>query len=577
MTGPVTRLLLLARPAWPRLGLAALAGAAAGGAAIGLAATSAWLISRAAQHPPVLYLMVAIVAVRAFGLSRGLLRYAERLIGHDAALRVLARLRARCYARLVRLSPAGLPDLRGGDLVARFSADVDAAADLLVRVVVPYAAALLIVVGSTTLLAALLPSAGAVVLAAAVGVVAGVPALTRLASARAARRTAPLRGELVAATVDLLQGLPDLLAHGAADQALARLAATDARLRRATVRLSGATGLGAALCTIAGGACAWAGLALGTGAVRAGHLDGVQLAVLVLTPLAVFEALSGVPAAAVQLGSARAALARLFAVLDRPDPVPEPGQPVSAPRAPATLRFDRVSARWNLDAPDVLHDVDLAVHSGQRVAIVGPSGSGKSTLAALLVRFLDPSAGAVTLGGVDLRDLSSDEIRRTVGLVDDRAYLFDTTIEENLRVGRREATTQQLHEALRAARLDMWVASLPHGLSTEVGEHGARLSGGQRRRLALARALLADFPILVLDEPTEHLDEATASAITTDLLDATRGRTVLLITHRPFGLDRVDRVLHLSREGRLTPTRGTQRPADTGPSAVPANPEPILT
>jgi ABC-type multidrug transport system fused ATPase/permease subunit len=261
----------------------------------------------------------------------------------------------------------------------------------------------------------------------------------------------------------------------------------------------------------------------------------------------VFEALSGVPAAAAQLSAARGALSRVFAVLDRPDPVPDPDRPRATPSPPAALRVENASARWHPGGPDVLRGVDLALAPGERVAVVGPSGCGKSTLAALLVRFLDPSAGRVTLGGLDVRELAGDELRRVVGLVDDRAYLFDTTIEANLRVGRRDATPAELTRALRTVRLDGWVAALPCGLATPVGEHGARLSGGQRRRLALARALLADFPILVLDEPTEHLDEPTAEAITADLLDATAARTVLLITHRPFGLDRVDRVLDLGR------------------------------
>ncbi len=546
VNGPVARLLWLARPAWPRLALSTVAGAGAAGAAIGLAATSAWLISRAAQHPPVLYLTVAIVGVRTFGVARGVLRYAERLVGHDAALRVLAGLRARCFAALARLSPAGLPDLRGGDLAARFAGDVDAAADVLVRVVLPVTVAALVVTGSVVLLALLVPAAGAVLLVTALTVLAGVPAVQRAAAGRAARRTAPLRGELADGTVEFLHGLPDLVANGATGEALDRLSGTDARLRRATARTAGGTGLGAALVATASGLCVWACLVLGTRAVHGGQLPGVRLAVLVLTPLAVFEVLAGVPGAAAQLAAGRAALARVFAVLDRPDPVPAPEHPREVPAPPSTLRLEAVTARWRPDGPDVLRGVDLSLAPGERVAVVGPSGSGKSTLAALLVRFLDPVAGAVTLGGVDLRDLAPEQLRRTVGLVDDRAHLFDTTIEENLRVGAREATPDQLWAALSTARLDGWVAGLPRGLATPVGEHGARLSGGQRRRLALARALLADFPVLVLDEPTEHLDEQTAAAITEDLLDATGGRTVLLITHRPFGLDRVDRVVSLA-------------------------------
>lgn len=538
---PVLRLLRLASPLAPRLALAVLFGALAAGSAIGLTATSAWLISRAAQHPPVLYLTVAIVAVRTFGISRGVFRYVERLAGHDAAFHVLTRLRVLAYERLERLAPSALPVLRAGDLVGRFVADVDAALDVLVRVVLPYVVAALIGAATAGFLGALLPGAGVVLAVGLLLVGVGVPVIQHAVARRADRRTAPLRGELSAATVDLLRGLPDLVAFGAAQRRLAALADTDDRLRRATARSAAGVGLGAGLVALATGACVWAGLALGTGAVRAGTLNGVVLAVVVLTPFAVFDTVSGLPAAAAQLATARAALGRVFGLLDQPDPVSEPTAPAPLP-ADHRLELIGVSARWP-GGPDVLHDVDLALPPGRRIAVVGPSGSGKSTLAAVLVRFLDPSAGKVALGGVDTRDLAGDDVRTVVGLLTDDARLFDTTIRENLRIGDRGADDDRLRAALADARLLDWVDSLPSGLDTMVGEQGSRLSGGQRRRLALARALLADFPILVMDEPTEHLDEPTADALTADLLAATRGRTTVLITHRLTGLAEVDEIV----------------------------------
>lgn len=550
MNDPVLRLLRLARPVLPRLAVSVVAGAAAAGSSIGLMAAAAWLISRAAQHPPVLHLTIAIVAVRAFGISRGVLRYAERLAGHDAALRVLAELRVRTYERLERLAPAGLAGQRGGDLVARFVGDVDAVLDVLVRVVLPYAVIALAGAASVALVGALLPAAGVVLAVGLVVVALGVPALQQALARRAERRVAPLRGELAAGTVDLLHGLPDLLAYDAAERQLAAVAATDTRLEAAASRSAGSVGVGAALVAAATGASVWAGLALGTPAVRAGALDAVLLAVVVLTPLAVFEATTGLPAAAAHYAAGRAALRRVFAMVDRPEPVPDPAAPADLPAPPYRLRVERTSARWSPDRPPALTDVDLDLSPGRRIAIVGPSGSGKSTLAALLVRFLDPVAGRLTLNGVDLRDLPGDQVRRVVGLMGDDARLFDSTIEENLRIGRRDADERALRAALRAARLLGWVDTLPRGLATPVGEHGARLSGGQRRRLALARALLADFPVLVLDEPTEHLDEPTAEALTADLFEATRGRTTLLITHRLHRLDQVDEIVVLDH-GRV--------------------------
>jgi thiol reductant ABC exporter CydC subunit len=531
-----------------RLALAVLCGTLAAGSAVGLTATSAWLISRAAQHPPVLYLTVAIVAVRAFGIARGVFRYLERLVAHDAAFRVLTELRVRVYQRLERLAPAATPALRAGDLVSRFVADVDTALDVLVRVVLPYLVAALVGAASVGLLLTLLPAAGVILAAGLVLVAAGVPLVQRAAAQRADQRTAPLRGELAAATVDLVHGLPDLIAYGAAERHLAALAATDERLRRATARSAAGVGAGAALLSFAAGASVWAGLALGGQAVSAGRLDSVLLAVVVLTPLAVFDAVSGLPAAAAQLAAARAALGRVFDLLDQPDPVPEPATPTALPGPPYRLDVQGLAARWSPDGPDVIRGVDLALSPGERVAVVGPSGSGKSTLAAVLVRFLDPSAGRVTLNGVDTRSLGGDQIRTVIGLLTDDARLFDTTIAENLRIADREADDTRLREALAAARLLDWVDSLPAGMDTMVGEHGSRLSGGQRRRLALARALLADFPILIMDEPTEHLDEATAEALTADLLAATQGRTTVLITHRPLRPTDVDKIVTTSRK-----------------------------
>ncbi|RZU54601.1 ATP-binding cassette subfamily C protein CydC [Krasilnikovia cinnamomea] len=534
----------VARPAAGRLTVAVLAGVAAAGAGVGLMATAAWLISRAALHPPVLHLMVAIVAVRAFGISRGVLRYAERLIGHDAALRVLGALRVRLYTRLERLAPAGLAEYRRADLVQRMVGDVDAVLDLLTRVVLPYAVAAVVGAGSVGLVGFLCPPAGVVLALGLLGVGLLVPLLQAATARRADGRFAPLRGELATDAVDLLHGLPDLVAYGAADAQLARLAATDARLRAAQRRSSASTGTSAAVSALATGLCVVAGLAAGAVAVRAGTLPGELLAVVVLTPLAVFEAAAGLPAAAQRYAAARGSLRRLADVCAAPDPVAEPDQPAEVPAGPHTLRVSGVSAAWVPGRP-VVHGVDLELSPGRRVALVGASGSGKSTVAALLVRWLDPCAGRITLDGVDLRRIPGDQVRRVVGYLPEDAYLFDTTIEENLRIGRRDATVAQLRAALADARLLDWVDGLPLGLDTPVGEHGMALSGGQRRRLALARALLADFSILVLDEPTEHLDEATAAALTRDLLAAARDRAVLLITHRTDGLSDVDEVIRL--------------------------------
>lgn len=553
---PVVRLLRYGRGAYGRLTLAALLGVVASGCAVGLGATSAWLIARAAQHPPVLYLMVAVTAVRAFGIFRGVGRYAERLTGHDAALRILGRLRVGVYRRLEGLAPAGLDAFRSGDLTSRLVSDVDELADVWLRVLLPYAVAIVVGAGTVTLVATLLPAAGVLLAVTLVLVAVVAPWLAGRSARTAERRIAPRRGELSTATYDTLRGAAELIAYGAADAAMDRVRDRDAALSRAQRRTAAGLGVSAAVSALAVGAAVWGALLAGIPAVRAGSLSGlpmiqggslsgVALAVVVLTPLAVHEIFAALPAAAQQIPRLRAAARRVFAVLESPGPVTEPAAPADPPEPPYDLRVAGLRARWTPDGPDVLRGIDLAVPAGHRVAVVGRSGAGKSTLAAVLLRFLDPSAGRVLLGGVDTATLDGDAVRRVVGLCAQDAYVFDSTIGANVRLADPDAGDGAIIDALSRARLWDWVAGLPQGLDTPVGEHGVRLSGGQRQRLALARTLLAGFPVVVLDEPTEHLDEPTAAALTRDLLAATEGRTVLLITHRKTGLDACDAVYTL--------------------------------
>lgn len=549
---PLLRAAGTARPVAGRLLLALLAGVLAAGSAVALTATSAWLISRAAQQPPILFLMVAIVAVRAFGISRGVFRYAERLAGHDAAFRWLADLRVSVYERLERLAPTGSAAFRSGDLLSRLVADVDTLQDLWLRVLLPYGTAAVVGGGAVALIAWLLPAAGLVLLV-AVAVAAGLAPVVALAVARRAeRRIAPAKGQLSTSVQDTLAGSAELTAFGQVDAALARVATRDAELTRAEARSALGGGLGAAVAAAAGGVAMWSGLYLGVPAVRDGSLSGVALAVVVLTPLAVFELVSTLAPAAQQVPRVRGAARRVFEIVDSPLPVVEPGQPERLPPPPTVVSATGVTARWSPDGPAVLTGVDLTLQAREHVGLVGASGVGKSTLAALLLKFLTPTTGTVSLSGTDYDRLDGDDVRRRVGLLAQDAHVFDTSILENVRLARPDAEDDEIRAALAAARLADTVDALPQGWHTMVGEHGGRLSGGERQRLALARALLARFDVLVLDEPTEHVDEATAARLVRDLLRTNADRSVLLITHRDLRGEPLDRVLTL-QQGRLSP------------------------
>ncbi|MGA5100137.1 thiol reductant ABC exporter subunit CydD [Streptomyces lavendulocolor] len=545
-----------------RLGLALLLGSLALGSAVGLMAVSGWLISRASEQPPVLHLMVAVTATRAFGIGRAVFRYAERLVSHDAVLRMLADLRVAVYRGLERIAPAGLRTVRRGDLLSRLVSDVDALQDYWLRWLLPAGTAAVVGAGAVGFTAWLLPEAGAVLAAGLLVAGVAVPVVSGAVARRAEQRLAPARGVLATRIVDLLRGCAELTVAGALAGRLTRVREADGALTRIATRQATATALGGGLSALVTGVTVAAAAFVGAGAVHDGRLDGVALAVVVLTPLAAFEAVTGLPSAVQYRQRVKRSAERVYEVLDAPVPVHEPSEPRTAPDSPFPLELRGLTARYPGQERDALAEFDLRLEPGRRVAVVGASGSGKTTLAQVLLRFLDVRDGTYRIGGTDADALDGDDVRRLVGLCAQDAHIFDSSVRENLRLARTGASDGDLRAALGRARLLDWVDGLPEGLDTLVGEHGARLSGGQRQRLALARALLADFPVLVLDEPAEHLDLATADALTDDLLRATEGRTTVLITHRLHGLDAVDEVVVLE-DGRAVQRGPYAELADT--------------
>jgi ATP-binding cassette subfamily C protein CydC len=550
---PLRRLLGLAIPERRRFLIAAALGALAIGSSVALMATSGYLISKASLVPEILSLTVAIVAVRLFGVSRGVFRYLERLASHEATLRLLATLRVRFYERLEPLAPGGLPNDRRGDLLSRFVADVEALQHLYLRGMGPPLVALTVGGGSVAASALFLPEAG---LWLALGLVAAGVAVPLAAVALVStlgRREAAARARLSSEVLELLAATPELVAYERAGVQLARIDDADRRLEAVARRSALAAGAGEGGLLLVAGLTVVAVLASGVRATASGALRGVLLAALVLLVTAAFEAVRPLPEAAQQLVLASGAAARLLELTERPAPVVDPVDPLPLPlEGDHVLRLERARFRYGPDEPWILDGVDLELRTGGLVALVGPSGAGKSTLAQLLVRFREPEQGLATLDGHDLAAYAQDDLRQVVALSGQDAHLFATSVRANVGLARPQATDAEIVAALRRARAWEWVRSLPDGIDADVGEAGSLISGGERQRLALARAFLSRAPLLILDEPTAHLDAATAAALLHDLVDSAAGTGILLITHAPEGLDRFDVVLRLDH-GKIRP------------------------
>lgn len=517
---------------------------------VGLIATSGYLISRAAEQPPILSLTVVIVLVRFFGLSRPLARYFDRLVSHDLALRSLGHIRARFYERIEPLAPGQLEGFRRGDLVSRMVGDVDALQGLYLRGIGPPAAALVVALVSVTTAALILPAAGLIL---AVGLLlAGVfvPLLSGALSRSTGRRQAAARGALTADLVELLRGAPELVLYGREEARLNAVREADQELGRHARRDAFVVGLGTGLLVLVTGLTTVAVLAAAVSAHSAGRLDRVLVATVALLVLASFEGVATLPAVAQELAATVSAGRRVLELIDRPPVILDPVLPVAAPEGSPAVALESVTVRYTPDGPPVTEGFDLRIEPGQRIALIGESGAGKTTVTNLLFRFLDPESGRVTIGGRDIRSMRQEDVRSTFALAGQEAHVFNSTIRENLLLARPAATDNDLMAVLQRARLAEWVGSLPLGLATLVGEEGSRLSGGQRQRLVLARALLVDAPVLVLDEPTAHLDPETAEELTHDVFAAATGRSILLITHRREGLDLVDEIVEIARGRR---------------------------
>lgn len=572
MNGPWRFVASLLRPMAAPFGAAAALQFATIACGIGLMGTSAWLIATAGLHPSIAVLGVAIVGVRFFGIARGFLRYLERLASHGATLSLLSRLRVRIYRALVPLAPARLLDERSGDLVSRLVDDVETLDTVYVRILGPSAAAALV---GALVAGVLAPRGPALAGAAVAGLVAAgvlVPAAVRRMGARASARAVDARADVAARAVDVVQGLGDLLAFGRGEAFREGLECRGRDLARAQARTARVSAAASALVTLAGDAAVIAVLALAVPLVRSGALDGVQLPVVLLVTLAAFEAAPPLASAWAHVGATRAAAARIEALTGGAPAVGEPERPLPAPEG-RTLEVRGLTFRYPDAGRDALHGVNISLRPGCLVAVVGPSGAGKTTLAGVLLRFYDAPAGTVFLDGHDLRDYRADDVRACFAYADQRASILTGTIRENLllgtgppasgaragtgsrRVADARAGSDPLQGAVELAGLGEVVRALPGGLDSWIGEQGQQLSGGERRRLALARAVLKPAPFVILDEPGAHLDPAALRHTDEALRRLARDRGVLLVTHRTIGLEGASEIVVL-HEGEVI-ERGT--------------------
>ncbi|MCC7448497.1 MAG: thiol reductant ABC exporter subunit CydC [Anaerolineae bacterium] len=508
---------------------------------IALMGSSAYIIARAALQPSIADLQVAIVGVRFFGIARGVLRYLERYGSHETTFRLLARLRVWFYTALEPLAPARLMDYHSGDLLTRIITDIDTLENIFVRVIAPPVVALMVagaVVIGMSFVNPLLALAVLIVLGLA-GV--GVPLLTRRLGRNAGAETVRLRADLNAALVDGIQGCADLLAFGREHTQQAHIRRLNQQLINWQRRMAWIEGMNGALVNWLTALATVAVLAIAIPLVSAHQLDGVYLPVLALVTIASFEAVLGLPLAFQYLDHNLAAARRLFEIVDARPEVAVTDANLLPPSH--GIVFDNVRFRYGSAENWALDGLSFTVPAGCWTAVIGPSGAGKSTLINLLLRFREFSEGQITIGGVDIRQCNPDLLRQQIAVVSQQTHLFNTTVRENLRIARRDATDDELLQATQTAQLHDFITALPQGYDTWIGEQGLQLSSGQRQRLAIARALLKDAPILILDEATANLDAQTERDILTLLRKVMRQRTVLMITHKLVGLDHADEIL----------------------------------
>jgi ATP-binding cassette subfamily C protein CydC len=553
------RLVGLFRPYTGWIALGVLASLATLAANVTLMAMSAWFIAAMAAaglaQVSMNYFTPAAV-IRACAMIRSAGRYGERLITHEATFRLISELRVWFYRRLEPLAPAVLQGYRSGDLLSRIRGDIDTLEHFYLRILVPILVAFAGIIGFTLFLLLYSPLVAGTLLLLLLSAGVLMPVWSARRGARPGRELVRERAALRAALVDGLQGLAELSSAGAAPAQAERLQSCSRQLGHRQAELNRLSALSQASLLLFANLAVWLVLVESTPLVQAGRIAPIELAMLAMFSLASFEAVMPLPGAFQALGETLEAARRVFALVDREPEVAEPERPAPLPRG-RDLEFRNLGFAYPGNPEAAIQDLSLRVPEGQRLGIIGPSGSGKSTLVQLLLRFWEPQRGRILLGGQDLTKLRSEELRQQIALVSQHTHLFNTSIRENLRLANPEACEAAIEQACRHARIHDFISAQPEGYDTWAGETGVRLSGGQARRIAIARALLKDAPILILDEPTEGLDPITEQELMQTLIPLMRGRTVILVSHQLRLMRHMDRLAVLQR-GRLQEAGETQ-------------------
>ena len=521
--------------------LSLLLGVTALGAAIALGGTAAWLIARASQQPPVLYLTVAAPSVRLFGVSRALARYLSRLASHKVALTGMDNLRNNLYDELAAAPGTKLSTLRRGDLMTRAGADVDEVGNVVVKTLLPALVAAIVGVGTVGVITIISPAAG-IILALSL-VVSGIiaPALIARSVRLAESQGADARTDIAATSLAILEGATELSMAGTLERARHSLDRAEGELSAALARSSRLSAFARGLDVCAMGVAVIGALLIGIPQTTSGALAQVLLAVIVLVPLSSFEGVAELTPAAAQLVRSAQAATRICSLLDEE----APAQPHDVPEGPTVIEARDLAIGWP-SGPTLVTGISLTLRPGSSLAIVGPSGIGKTTLLATLTGIIPPKSGSALINGVPAWGADRDQLTSRITMTAEDAHVFATTIYENLRVARASLTRDEASELLARAGLAQWVKSLPDGLDTVIGSGGTTVSGGERRRLLMARALAAPAPIMAVDEASEHLDAATADRLMETLLTRSPDRATLVVTHRLSALDQADQVIVLA-------------------------------